>query len=215
MEKKSLYSIGAGVLLILAAVVAFYSGIVQVGGMRFDGNKAIFTFKVFKDEWFMEMYKESMTFAAWANIILLAVAGVLMLAKAFVPDMLPNVVLGGVFAALAAMAVLSLFKTFGSFGHAGGFVGVLRILVYVLMGVLSIAAFGLMAAIALMKDSFGSFFFAPAALVAVNAVIDGFMGLTGLFGALRWSFGSLIIFFIFDMVLVGALFAVGMAINED
>lgn len=215
MEKKSLVCIGAGVMLILAAVFAYVGGAVAFEATMFFGRKGRISFRIFQDEWFMEMYKSHMTFMDWANIILLAVAGVLMLVKAFMPDLLPSVVIGGVFALLAVVALIALFKNVGNLFHAGGFKGFLRILIYLFMNVLSVAAFGVMAAIALMKDSFGNFFFVPAAAMAVNAVISAFMGLTGLFGAMKWAFGSLILFFMFDMMLVMALFAAGMAIKEN
>lgn len=142
------------------------------------------------------------------NIITI-ITGLILIAKAFVKDMIPEIALVGLFGVLAIISGISFLQGFIALFREGPFI--VKI-INVCSPALTLAAYGAMAAIILLKDSFGSFFFVPAGAVAVKAVlafIGRFMAIGGM------PIGAGLMIFVFDMILVGALFAVGMAVNEN
>ena len=82
--------------------------------------------------------------------------------------------------------------------------------IIILLSLLDVAVFGGMAAIILLKSSFGSFYFLPAAIKGVQSailflivIIDGHV-----------NFGMLLVTMMTYMTLVGAMISVGGAVNE-
>ena len=217
MSKKSLFYIAGGILLILLAGLTFVRSAVSFSTLAFGAfRRGGLSFQIFKDEFIMDIFmRDEMNFMSWANIVLLALAGIVLLVKAFMPDLIPSIALGGIFGLLALFALITLFKNFFNIFEIRGFKAIMRTLVYVFMNLLSVVAFGSMAAVIILKDSFGSLFFVPAAAAAFNAVVTFMMNIIGLFGAFQWGFGASIFFLFVDVTLVLALFAVGMANNEE
>ena len=231
MSKKSLLYVGAGVLMILVAILTFVEGGLVWWGDRFGryGLEGLsIDWRVFKDSYYMDMYKESLDFMFWVNIGLLVLAGVVLLAKAFVPDLIPDIALVGIFGLLALMALISVFSgIINMFRRGNEYYGIpdfdycLGSLIGILPTVLTLIAFGGMAAIFMFKDGFGRFFFVPTLSAIASA---GIMFLINI-GTTRnlaiwayttvWSFGASFVFFMFDCVLIAALFATGLAINEE
>ncbi len=142
------------------------------------------------------------------NIIMI-LTGLILMAKAFVKDMIPDIALVGLFGVLAIFSGISFLQSFIALFREGYFwIKAINVCSNVLM----LVAYGGMAAIILLKDSFGGFFFVPAGAVAVKALL-AFVGRFIGMGAM--PMGAYLIIFVFDMVLVGALLAVGMAVNEN
>ena len=233
MSKKSLLYIGAGVLLMLMAVLTFVEGaLVFSSTMDWRFEKAELSFRVFKDSGYLRYYmQEVMDFKAWIEIVLLALAGLLLVAKAFVPDFIPDIALVGAFGLLAVLAFFPFIKSFiniFSTDKMEKFNNTLGMLAWALMDGLTLAAFGCMAAIILLKSNFGRFFFVPAGVAVLNAGLTFLANITGMFNmnplflainelpyVTQWAFGASFAFFLFDCVLVAALFAAGMANNEE
>lgn len=234
MSKKSLFYVAGGALLILMAVLTFFESALSFSStMRPYFEKAELSFKIFKSRGFFKYFmREGMGFQSWARIILLALAGIVCLVKAFMPDLIPSIALGGIFGLLAVLALIGFsIRLINMFRLNIGFTGFLCYAVWLLMDLLTLAAYGGMAAIIILKDSLGGLFFVPAAAAVVNAFIAFLVNVTGMFkmfgmsyqfmylnnfpSAITWTFGASLLFLIIDCVLVAALFAVGMANNEE
>ena len=146
-------------------------------------------------------------------VLLPLAVGLMLITKAFLSDKIPNIILVGLFGLLALLNVVHFFGflRFIINNAACGFMDYLILASYFFEGV----AYGSMAAIILFKDSFGGFFFVPAAVVAINACISFLVNAFGLFGMPRVGFFPCIISLAFNFVLVAALFAAGLANNEE
>ena len=77
-----------------------------------------------------------------------------------------------------------------------------------------VVAFGGMAAIILLKSSFGSLFVLPAIAKVLQAGMWFIVHVFGLFQTMRYGFVLCMVLFLIDMALVGALIALGKAVNE-
>ena len=206
MSKKSLFYIAGGALLILWAVLSLVEG--AMGMLGYPPLKMFFKMHAIKQ------YMHTMTFMSWFHFAVWILAGGVLIAKAFVPDMLPNIAIAGLFALLALFALVGFVGDFFALfrgGNARYFVNWIR----VFSALLSVVAVGGMAVIIFLKDSFGSLFFVPAAAVAAKAFMWFIIRAFGLFGMFSLSFGVSLILLLIDCVLVAALFAVGMANNEE
>lgn len=223
MSKKSLFYMAGGALLFLMAVLTFLESALSFSSTMYPYfEKAQLSLKMFKlDGYFRHFMREGMNFQAWARIILLALAGIVCLVKAFMPDLIPSIALGGIFGLLAVFALVGFTRGFIQVFRAEGFGHFIGLAINLLSSLLTLVAFGGMAAIIILKDCLGNLFFVPAAAAGVGAVIAFFVNL-GVTRSLHiwaftvvWTFGASLLFLIIDCVLVAALFAVGMANNEE
>ena len=71
-----------------------------------------------------------------------------------------------------------------------------------------------MAAIILLKSSLGSLFILPAIAKVLQAGMWFIVHVFGLFHPMRYGFVLCMVLFLIDMALVGALIAIGKAVNE-
>ncbi|MBO5737180.1 MAG: hypothetical protein J6S04_05165 [Clostridia bacterium] len=212
MSKKSLLYIGAGVLFILAAVLFYVERILLVGADVMH-NGFTLSFKSLRIDWIKEMAKDSMTNLDWMNIAFLALVGVVMLVKALMPDLVPEIALVGVLGLIAMVWVGKLVVYMMDMGRMGGLS--MNSMIVIGQDWLMLAAFAGMAAIIFLKDSLGQFYFVPAMLAITSLVISILMHVTGMFGYARYTFGSLLLLLIMDVVTPMALLATGMANKEE
>ena len=212
MSKKSLFYLGAGVLFILAAVLVYVERILLVGA-EVSYNGFTINLKALRVDWIKEMAKDSMTNLDWMNIAFLALVGVVMLVKALMPDLVPDIALVGVFGLLSMVWVGKLAIYVINMGRMGQ--PFMSDMVSLGQDLLMLAAFAGMAAIIFLKDSLGQFYFVPAMLAITSLVIFVLMHVTGMFGYAQWGFGSLLLLVIMDVMTPMALLATGMANNEE
>ena len=232
-SKKSLICGVAGVLLIMAAALAFFKRALAFSSTMYPYfEKAELSLKMFKRDGFFQYFLNmGMDFWAWAEIILLALAGILLIVKGVIPNLVPSIALGGIFGLLALLTVVPTFRNFIAMFAIGNFKGFLCYAVWTLADFLKLLTFASMAAIILLKSSLGGLFFIPAGVAAVNAFLEFLINLTGMFnmfGAshifipvndkpmiITWTFGASLVFLLINCVLIAALFAAGMANNEE
>ena len=215
MEKKSLFYVVGGVLLILSAVLSLFQGAMTFAGMMYYREQSFAM--IFKTGQF-RYYIRSMTGMAWLQVAVIIFAGLVLMAKAFLKDAVPDIVLVGLFGVLTAFAGISFLRSFIAFFREGNF---WVKSVSVCTNLLMVVAYGGMAAIILLKDSFGGFFFVPALAVAGKAFLNFVLYAIPtrlkaiMIGLVYMPFGACLLVFVFDMVLVAALFAIGMAVKEN
>ena len=192
MSKKSLFYVAGGALLILNVLAGWIFPYLYIGAAG-------------------EVVKVKSTLLI--SFLPLA-TGLALIAKAFLSDRIPNIVLVALFGLLALSCVTSFIENFidmiryDLFNH---FISYVNLLSYGLM----VVVYGGMAAIILLKDSLGGFFFAPAAVLVAKAFMWFLIRVIGMFGMVRVAFGFSLILLLIDCVLAAALFAVGMANNEE
>ena len=216
MSKKSLFYIGAGVLMILATVLSLISSALVVDGWYFNmmldhigGEDILSMFKTI-----VKRYISMMDGWAWMEFFVMILTGVILIAKGIVPDMLRwEMGIAGLFGLLAVFALIGFAQNFFNLFRDGNIKVFVRWL-NILSSLLLLVAFGGMTAIIFMKDSFGSFFFVPAAALAFKEFMWFVIRVFGMFGIPHIGFGACLIILIVDMMLVAALFAAGMANNE-
>ena len=204
MRDKSIWYIGAGMLLIGYAVLSLLGNVWQwtggwTGGISHGKMKFYF--------------REIMNFGSWVSLGALSLTGIVCIAKAFLDDVIPEIGLVGLFGILALIPLVSFFRQFFLMFDYHGFryfINYVDLFSYLLM----IVAFGGMAAIILLKSSFGSLFVLPAIAKVLQAGMWFIVHVFGLFQTMRYGFVLCMVLFLIDMALVGALISVGKAVNE-
>lgn len=188
-KKSSLYRKGGSLLILSAVLPLFQSMIMYLGRISLSE--------------LLKSYMQSITIMSKIQLIITISIGVVLIAKAFFGDMIPDIVLVGLFGVLALLEGVAFLKSVPLLFRGGD---IIEALLSVTMNFLMVLAYGSMAAIIFMKDSFGGFFFVPAAAVGARALL--IFLLYGL-ASLR-SIG-----FLFEIMLVGALFSIGPAVKEE
>ena len=177
----------------------------------------------------------------WLQLILLLAAGAMLAVKAFQPKWISGKELALPFAFLTLLAGWNVVKEvidswqymYGSqrlpegawqqyysplmeiFGshEPSKFLAFLPIFWQLIENLLMVAAFGA-ATLLVGSDRLKNLFFLPAAIAAAAAVLALFSNLLGLGFHLSWQFGGILVFFLVDLLLVGGLLLVGMAMRE-
>ena len=195
-KKSSLYRKGGSMLILSVVLPLFQSMIMYFGRISLSE--------------LLKSYMQSITIMSKIQLIITISIGVVLIAKAFFGDMIPDIVLVGLFGVLALLEGVAFLKSVPLFFRGGDIiVGLLS----VTMNFLVLLAYGGMAAIIFMKDSFGGFFFVPAAAVGVNALLR--LVLYSSVWSYYWSFKVVLLIFLLDMVFAAALFVIGKAVVED
>ena len=247
MSKKSLLFIGAGVLLILSAVLMFVEGgLFYYANLRgnldliLGGRGAALRFELFTDEMmrsrYLRAYMENMTFMSWVRILIPALVGCVLIAKAVLPDLVPDIAIVAGFGILALLTLLALGTEFlnmfrepvpswyGENGYQyrmphfseiiGGSIGLLAT-------ALSLVGFAGVAALFFFKDKFANLALIPAIAAAGSAFLIFLINIgmprnRGIWaGTLVWSVGASLVLFLFDCITIGALLAMGLAAKEN
>ena len=213
MSRRSLFYIGAAVLLFLTPFVSMMSELyIETGRLSLEHLK---------------FYMERLTGVSWVTIILWLGAGVLLLVKAFLPDLISDVILGGFFAIFALylgiMVIVAVINNIDTmithkmwrFMCESEFEAILHILLSAFLSLLNCLSIAALAAIILLKSNFGQLFFVPAGIKLVEAVLGLFAHLIGLFGFMQIGIGALIVLLLLDGITVMGLLLAGLAVNED
>ena len=207
MSKKGLLYIGGGLLLILSTVLSVILDVKTSFGMWADKLPSL---SYLIEIGFFKYYMQHMGITQTIQWIIPILIGLVLVAKAFVGDMIPDIVLVGLFGVLALLEGVAFLKSVPLLFRGGD---IIEALLSVTMNFLMVLAYGGMAAIIFMKDSFGGFFFVPAAAVGVNALLR--LVLYSSVWSYYWSFKVVLLIFLLDMVFAAALFVIGKAVVED
>ena len=209
MSKKSLLYIGAGVLLILSAIWSLASEALFMNPWLVE-HEGIFRI-LFKMK-YLRHYTQSMGGLAWITFLIMLAVGGALIVKGLAPDMVPSVVLAGAFGLLSLFALIGFARNFFEIFKNGR-----HFLVWVsaLSSFLTLVAYGGMTAVIFMKDSFGGLYFVPAGALLCKAGMWFLIRIAGLFGVYPVGFGLCFFMLIGEIMLIAALFAAGMANNEE
>ena len=205
MRDKSICYIGAGMLLIGYAVLSLLGNVWQWTGS--------ISFEIFRHGNMKFYFREIMNFWSWVSFGALILTGIVCIAKAFLDDVIPEIGLVGLFGILALVPLVSFFRQFFRMFDYHGFryfINYVNLFSYLL----GVVVFGGMAAIILLKSSFGSLFVLPAIAKVLQAGMCFIVPVFGLFQTRPYGFVLCMVLFLIDMVLVGALIALGKAVNE-
>ena len=206
MSKKSLLYIVGGAFMMLAAVLSLYgAAIVQFS--RLIEMRGLL--KVLLDRNYVRPYMNNFDTATWLQFVVMLGVGLALIAKAFVPDMIPNIAFVGAFGLLTLFALMDTIQIYRNFTRYGYYYYVWLEIIFSLVVTLGYAS---MTAILFMKDSMAQFFYLPAFFILTDATTWFF---TRWFGLFEITFGLNLLVYLFDIVLVIAFFAIGMANKEE
>ena len=147
--------------------------------------------------------------AKWLQFVVMLGVGLALIAKAFVPDMIPNIVFVGAFGLLTLFALMDTIQIYRNFTRYGYHYYVWVEIIFSLVVTLGYAS---MTAILFMKDSMAQFFYLLAFFILTDATTWFF---TRWFGMFEITFGLNLLVYLFDIVLVIAFLAIGMANKEE
>ena len=218
MERKSLFYVVGGVLLILSAALSLFQEALEFSSIMYYYDEGALPRMLFKSGAFRD-YVQRMDIMSLIRFGMVLLTGLILIAKAFVKDIVPDIAIVVLFALMAVYWSIPFLQNFWLFWGEGNF---WVKSVFVCTSLLMVVAYGGMAAIILLKDSFGGFFFVPALAVAGKAFLNFvlYASASTIVKAMKMKilympFGMCLLVFVFDMVLVGALFAIGMAVKEN
>ena len=218
MDRKSLFYIGGGILLILSVVLSVFQGAIMTSSSILAYKELPPISWMFESGYF-KYYMQNISGMQKLQLILPIIIGLALIVKGVLGDIVPDIALVGLFGIMALFAGVAFLKSSMALFREGNF---WVKLVSVSTNLLMLIAYGGMAAIIFMKDSFGGFFFVPAASVGGTALLKLLLygSVTSrkkayLMGLVYLPFKFCLLIFLLDMVLVGALFAIGMAVVED
>jgi hypothetical protein len=209
MSKKSLLYIGAGVLLILSAIWSLASEAILMNPWIFEYEEF---FRVLFKMKYLKHYTQSMGGLTWLAFLITLGTGGVLIAKGLIPDVVPSIALAGAFGLLSLFALIGFVRNFFEIFNNGRH---FLVWVAVLASFLTLVAYGGMAAIIFMKDSFGGLYFVPAGALLCKAGMWFLIRVAGLFGIYPVGFGLCFFMLIGEIMLIAALFAAGMANNEE
>ena len=190
MAKKSSSYMGAGMLLILYLVLMPMLSIAVMTG-AFQG----LTFKIY----FSHLEWKTMI---WYGAM--ALTALLCFGKALVDELIPDIALVGLFGLIALVEILGLFG-----GELSSMYGVSKFRI-LLSNLLSIGVFGSMAGLIFLKDAFGEFYFAPAALKVVHIIVNALLYMFSHVG-----FMMVLMLLIGEILLAWGLLLLGKAVTNN
>ena len=156
---------------------------------------------------------EGTTILSMISTITVALTGIALLGTAFKGDLVPDIVLVGLFGILALVAGIGFLSNIVWLFNYGN-IKVLWTWWMVIDGGLVTITYASMAAIIALKDTFGGFFFVPAGLRACTAFVWFLVHCFGIFGMMPVGFMASFLELGFGFLKVGALLFTGIAINS-
>ena len=215
MSKKSLLYIVGAVLLVVSALWTVYGGLF-IQACRY---REMFTVlkQLLRDDWYLSSYYyvENVGTMDWLQFAVMLIAAAVLSAKAFLKDAIPDIALVGLFGGLAFFAFINVAGQFLDLFRVEGAARNYLYWVNLLTMGLEFVALAAMTAILFMKDKFGQFFFAPAAVIIFNNLIWFAIRVLRLFGVAPIAFGRCFLIFLVGSCYAVALFAVAMANKEE
>ena len=206
MSKKSLLYIVGGAFMMLAAVLSLYgAAIVQFS--RLIEMRGLL--KVLLDRNYTRPYMNSLDTSTWLQFAVMLGVGLALIAKAFVPDMIPDIAFVGAFGLLTLFALMDVVDIYRVYSR-GDYYFYIRL--QMIFGLVVTLGYASMTAILFLKDSMAKFFFLPAFFILTDATTWFF---TRWFGMYEVTFGLNLLVYLFDIVLVIAFLAIGMANKEE
>ncbi len=215
MSRKSMFYLGAAVCFLLVPFASMLQGVYSLTGEL--------SFKP------LEYYFEHAGDEIWLNYALWWLAAIALAAKAFLPDLVPDIALVGLFGLLALISgILTLLASIANADSILGgmmwrymfeskFAAWVYILLQAIFGLFPCLAFAAVAVLILLRSSLGQLFFAPAAISAVGIFCNFLFSVTECFGLMRNMMRSnvSIIYLLLSGITVVAYLLVGMAIREE